>query len=217
MRAFKALNFYMVVIKKVKRNKKSYTIVVGEETLKNVNVEVALSYRIQEGEMDTERFKEFLKENARACAKTYTYGMLARKDRTVKEVREKLYERGFHKDAVEYAIASVSKYGYLNDEEYALSYVERALSHKGSYRIRQELKRKGVGEEEINLALRDVEFDDQFENALELAKKHLRGKSLEDEKVKEKLFRFLASRGYNYDIIKKVMRSIGAEIEEYSI
>lgn len=205
----------MVEIKEIKRNKKSYTIVVGEETLKNVNVEVALSYGLKEGEMDSERFKEFLKENDRACAKTYTYNMIARKARTVKEVREKLYEKGYHKDAVEYAIKQVSSYGYLNDEDFAKNYVENAIRHKGSFRLRQELKLKGVSEEEINLALEGVEFDDQFSSALTLSKKYLKGKNLEEEKVKEKLFRYLVQRGYGYDVIKKVMRTIGAEIEEY--
>ena len=205
----------MVEIKEIKRNKKSYTIVVGEETLKNVNVEVALSYGLKEGEMDSLRFKEFLKENDRACAKAYTYNMIARKARTVKEVREKLYEKGYHKDAVEYAIKQVSSYGYLNDEDFAKNYVENAIRHKGSFRLRQELKLKGVSEEEINLALEDVEFDDQFSSALTLSKKYLKGKNLEEEKVREKLFRYLVQRGYGYDVIKKVMRTIGAEIEEY--
>ena len=125
----------MIEIKEIKRNKKSYTIVVGEETLKNVNVEVALSYGLKEGEMDSETFKEFLKENDRACAKAYTYNMIARKARTVKEVREKLYEKGYHKDAVEYAIKQVSSYGYLNDEDFAKNYVENAIRHKGSFRL----------------------------------------------------------------------------------
>lgn len=204
----------MVVIKEIKRNKKSYTLVVGEETLKDVNVEVALSYGLKEGEMEEEKFREFLKENDRANAKAYLYNMLSRKNRTVKEARDKLYEKGYHKDAVEYAIEAVSRYGYLDDLEYAKNFVESAMRNKGSYRLRQELKLKGVSEENLTSALENLETETEYIRARELAKKHLGEKDMEDEKVRQRLFRFLVSRGYSYDVVKNVMKELGAEMQE---
>ncbi len=204
----------MVVIEEIKRGKKSYTLVVNGETIKNVNIDVALSYSLQEGEMDGERYKEFIKENARQNAKAYLYSMIARKSRTVKEARDRLYEKGFHKDAVEYAITTVSSYGYLNDEEYAKSFVENSARIKGGYRLRRELQQKGIGEEDMIDALAELDENTEYESAKALAKKYLKGKNLEDEKVREKIFRYLVSRGYSYDTIKKVIRALGVEIEE---
>ncbi|MBQ8178515.1 MAG: regulatory protein RecX [Clostridia bacterium] len=204
----------MVEIKEIKRNKKSYTLVVGEEVIKNVNVDVALSYSLQVGEMAPDKFKEFLKENDRQNAKSYLYNMIARKARTTKEAKDRLYEKGYHKDAVDYAIASVSSYGYLDDEEYAKNYVENAMRSKGGYRVRRELQLKGVSDESIAEALLEMDSDSEFDSAYELAKKYLKSKDVTDEKVKEKLFRYLVSRGYGYDSVKKVMRKVGAEIDD---
>ncbi len=202
----------MVEIKEIKRNKKSYTLVVGDETLKNVNADVVLSYSLQVGEMDVDKFREFLKENDRQNAKGYLYNMIARKARTTKEARERLYEKGYRKDAVDYAIESVSAYGYLDDGEYAKNYVSNAVRSKGGYRLRRELQLKGVSDESIAEALIEVDSDSEFISAVTLAEKYLKNKDATDVKVKEKLFRYLVSRGYGYDAVKKVMKHVGAEI-----
>lgn len=204
----------MVVIEEIKRGKKSYTIVVDGETIKNINIEVALSCSLQEGKMDEDKFKDFLKENDRQNAKAYLYSMIARKSRTVKEARERLYEKGYHKDAVEYAIGVVSSYGYLNDEEYAKNFVEQASRSKGGYRIKREMQLKGVSEDNISSALIELDENEEYESAKTLAIKHLKGKDIKEEKTREKLFRYLVARGYSYDIIKKVIRELGVEIEE---
>ena len=204
----------MVIIEEIKKGKKSYTITAGGETIKGVNVNVALGYALKEGEMERARFEEFLKDNARENAKEYLYAMVARKSRTIKEAREKLYGKGFHKDAVEHAISVVSSYGYLNDEEYAKSFVENGSRSKGSFRLKREMQLKGVGEEDLNLALSELDEEDECESAKIVAIKYLKGKDAEDEKTKEKLFRHLVSRGYSYSIVKKTLRELGTEIDE---
>ena len=204
----------MVIIEEIKKGKKSYTITVGGETIKGVNVNVALGYALKEGEMERTRFEEFLNENARENAKEYLYAMVARKARTTKEAREKLYSKGFHKDAVEYAIGVVSSYGYLNDEEYAKTFVENGSRSKGSYRLKREMQLKGVSEEDLNVALSELSEEDECAMAKILATKYLKGKNLEDEKTKEKLFRHLISRGYSYGVVKKTLKALGTEIDE---
>ncbi len=204
----------MIKIEEVKRNKKSYTLTVNGETLKNVNVEVALSYGIREGEIEEERYREFLKENARQNAKAYLYTMLSRKARTVKEARDRLYEKGYHKDAVEYAITTVSSYGYLNDEQYVENFIENALRNKGSFRVKRELKDKGIESSLIENATLGIDVETEEEACVRVATKYLKGKSFEDEKTRERLFRHLVSRGYSYEIIKHALRALSLEIDE---
>lgn len=204
----------MVIIEEIKRGKKSCTLVVDGQIIKDVNLGVMLSYSIKEGEMEKARFKEFIKENDRERAKSYLYAMVARKARTTKEAREKLYEKGFHKDAVEYAIGIVSSYGYLNDQEFAKTFVENAKRSKGGYRLKKEMQLKGVGEEDIASALSNLDEEGEYESAINLAKKYLKNKDLSDDKVREKLFRYLVSRGYSYGTVKNVIRDLGVEIVE---
>ena len=54
----------------------------------------------------------------------------------------------------------------------------------------------------------------KYSSAKVLAVKYVKGKNLEDEKTKEKLFRHLVSRGYSYGIVKKVLKEFGTEIDE---
>ena len=129
----------MVVIKEIKRGKKKYTLTMANGNTFDVNVDVALSYSVHEGEMEEERFKELLKESDRQNAKVYLYSMISRKPRTVKESRDRLYEKGYHKDAVEYAIKTLSSYGYLDDADYAKNFVENGSRNKGGYRLRREM------------------------------------------------------------------------------
>ncbi len=204
----------MIKIEELKRNKKSYTLTVNGEEVKNVNVEVALSYGIREGEMAEEKYRDFLKENARQNAKAYLYSMVSRKARTVKEARDKLYEKGYHKDAVEYAITTVSSYGYLNDEQYVESYIENALRSKGTFRVKRELKDKGIENHLIENATLEIDVETEESACVRVATKYLKGKSLEDEKTHERLFRHLVSRGYSYEIIKHALRSLSLEIDE---
>ena len=76
------------------------------------------------------------------------------------------------------------------------------------------MQQKGIGEEDMIDALAELDENTEYESAKALAKKYLKGKNLEDEKVREKIFRYLVSRGYSYDTIKKVIRALGVEIEE---
>ena len=48
---------------------------------------------------------------------------LAVSPRSEKEVREKLYSKGFHKQEVEEAIARAKSYRYIDDEAYVLSLI----------------------------------------------------------------------------------------------
>ena len=207
-----ALYLYMAIIEEVKRNKKSYTIVVDGCTLKGCNVEVCYKHGIKVGEMPNDKYRAFLAENEKVNAKTYLYSMIARKARTEKEAKLKLKEKGYSHEAISYAIAKAQEYGFLSDEDFAKNYVEISSRNKGSYRLKQELKQKGVSDELISEALIEIDEDAERKQAEELAMRFLKGKAI-DDKTREKLFRYLVSRGYGYDIIKGILRKIGAEID----
>lgn len=202
----------MPVIEEIKRNKSSITLVVDGEKIKGVNIEVAMLHGLRKGEIGAEEYDAFIKDNDKANCKTYVMTMIARKARTEKEIRLKLKEKGFLRPSIEEAIRIAKKYGYISDEDYAKNFVETASSRKGGYRIRQELKAKGVSDEYIEQAVGLITSDDEEQTARTLAERYMRGKTL-DDKTREKLFRYLCSRGFSYDIVKTVMRELGTEIE----
>jgi regulatory protein len=92
-------------------------------------------------------------------------------------------------------IAKLKQIGQINDEEFAKWLVEQRSTFrpKGKRLIEMELRQKGV---KIKVSVPDEE---------ELAMKAIQKKlSL----PKEKIFRFLASRGFDYETIEKVVAKL---------
>lgn len=101
--------------------------------------------------------------------------------------------------------------GVINDQLFAQQYVEyiQSTSPKGAFRLRQELKKKQIAETIIRSVLTDCE-QDQETVAILLARRKLASlpDKLERQKKKEKIFRFLLSKGFPADLALKVTETI---------
>lgn len=113
---------------------------------------------------------------------------------------------------LERIVQSLKRDKFINDEEFIKWWVEqRTLLKPKAWRvIKYELKRKGISDEMINdsgLMINDKDA------AVKLAEKKLR--TIHDQsdkfKVKEKLGRFLASKGFDWDTIKEVIDQVLAK------
>ena len=70
--------------------------------------------------------------------------LLEHMDRTEKGLRDKLRQSDYPEDMIEYAIAYVKSYGYVDDARYARNYIRYRLDQKTRQQLMQELYRKGV-------------------------------------------------------------------------
>ncbi|NOZ64036.1 MAG: RecX family transcriptional regulator, partial [Caldiserica bacterium] len=109
----------------------------------------------------------------------------------------------------------LEKWGYINDEEFARSWIEGRLLHnpKGRFALRRELKQKGVQEELIEKMLRALyPVEREREEAWNLAKKKWNRESrIEEKKKKERTYRYLLSRGFPLEIVKEIVESLSSE------
>ena len=135
---------------------------------------------------------------------------LAISSRSEHECREKLYDKGYHKNEVEYAIERAKKYRYINDEEYVRTYILFAKSKYGAKKIEYKLiNEKGVDRTLVSNMLED-ELSDEFEISLatDMATKYIKQKKIADKSGYQKVFAFLYQRGFSNRIISKVMGTI---------
>jgi len=130
---------------------------------------------------------------------------LSFRPRSEKEVRDYLTKKKCDDVTAKRIIDSLKRDKFINDEEFIKWWVEqRTLLKPKAWRvIKYELKQKGVAEELFeNYELRIKNYDS--ESAMKLAEKKLR--TIHDQsdkfKVKEKLGRYLASKGFDWDTIK---------------
>ncbi|MBI4096709.1 MAG: regulatory protein RecX [Candidatus Levybacteria bacterium] len=120
-------------------------------------------------------------------------------------------ERAPQNDIIEKIIVKLKEKKFINDEEFARMFVENRLRFKPrSLRlIKLELKNKGIDDEIIErlVADRGSQTVGDLEQAKKLVEKKMgrfRNKfGMTREEIYQKLGRFLASKGFNWDTIKK--------------
>lgn len=143
------------------------------------------------------------KELQRAEAKAMQF--LLYRQRTEKELREKLREKEFSSEAVENAVAYVKSFGYLDDRKYAEVYLHSQKTKKGRAVIRRELQEKGVDSEWIDLA-----FEEEPEDGGEIIYTLLCKRAGEPHELEEKELRrhvqYLARKGFPVPEIWKQVR-----------
>ena len=135
---------------------------------------------------------------------------LAISSRSEHECKEKLYEKGYHKNEVEFAIDKAKKYRYINDEEYVRTYILFAKTKYGAKKIEYKLtNEKGVDRTLVANMIAD-ELSDEFELALatDMATKYIKQKKITDKSGYQKVFAFLYQRGFESRTLNKVMSTI---------
>ena len=103
------------------------------------------------------------------------------------------------------------KRGWLSDARFAEALVRRRSERYGMRKIKDELQRAGVASE-ASAALLDGLKNTEFERAKELFERKFDGIA-EDQKMRARQYRFLVSKGFNPEIVAKVIggRQKGAE------
>jgi regulatory protein len=134
---------------------------------------------------------------------------LSRKSLSVAEVEARLYTEGVaEKDALE-IIERFTRFGYLDDLKMAEQLVASLRDRKklGRSSIQQELRTRKLDPDAIASALDELDGDDEYRTALELARKRLPSlRSLSDEVAERRLTGFLARRGYAGALVQRVVR-----------
>ena len=150
--------------------------------------------------------------------------LLALRDRSCREMSERLRSAGYEATVVSDTIAWLRDLDYLNDSRFAAAYLSaKAKSGWGRRRIAAELALKGVERRLIDEALEDEEETGEggaeaMEALLSLVRRRF-GKDLQSDPdgTARRLAGFLGRRGYDWDTIRSVLRTLkdeaGAESE----
>ncbi len=157
--------------------------------------------------MDSERFQESLTK-----AKHYVYRLLAYRSRSCQEAMERLKKKGYSKKIIERVVVDLKELNFLNDGEFSSTWVDTKLSTNpcGKRLIEQELRRKGIDEEIIRVtAERAYGENGEEEIAYNLGLKKVRKYTEHDDKKKrQKLYNFLARRGFSLELVHDVVNRV---------
>jgi len=129
----------------------------------------------------------------------------------ISEVEEKLSAWGVSPTDKQEIIDRLLSEDFINEKRYCVYFVKDKFRFNkwGKIKISYALKQKGLSNELINTALSTIDEGEYQEMLASILKTKLTGLKYEFEYEKHgKLFRFAQSRGFENNIIDKVVRSI---------
>lgn len=142
-------------------------------------------------------------------AKKKAMSLLNYSNRTEWELMDKLIKAGFSEEAATGALEYVKSFNYIDDERYAMHFVDVHHKSKSIKRLRQDLANKHIPEQYISLAIESIEDGDSQALTKEL-EKLLKNKNLEEmtyeerQKIATKLYR----KGFNMNDIKIALQNL---------
>ena len=133
----------------------------------------------------------------------------AYQERAQQEVRDKLYDFGLHKEEVEQLLTKIISEGFVNEERFAISFANGKLNQLGwgRIKIKYALQQKRVSEYCVKKAINSLD-ENKYIQVLEDAfqKRSKMEKEKHPLKRKFKLMSYLASRGFERDLIEDVVK-----------
>lgn len=137
--------------------------------------------------------------------------------RTEKEIKEYLYKKEYHKDAVETTLERLRELHYLDDNNYAKSFINTQLrtTANGPKIIQQKLVKKGVPNNIIQDKISEIDQDILLENAVEFAKKQVRKqKRASFQQMLTKVKQSLYQKGFDGEITNQAIKDLHLEVDE---
>lgn len=135
----------------------------------------------------------------------------AYRDRSQKEVEEKLREMRMIPEACEQITIKLMQENFLNEERFARSFARGKFRIKkwGRIKIKQELKLREISTPLIKIALSEIEDKSYYHTLEELAiKKLVLIKEKDPYKKKKKLIDYLLRKGYESNLIFEVTTNL---------
>lgn len=152
---------------------------------------------------ETEILQELLPKRAKLCAMHF----LQNSDRTEQQLRRKLGMLFYPEEIINLAVTYVKQYHYIDDVRYAANYMEYRSDSKSMRQMEQELYQKGISKEDIEAAKQQIDCPDEAVQIRNWLKKKGYSSEQADRRETERIYRFLARRGYSITAIQREIRN----------
>ncbi|UCV28483.1 recombination regulator RecX [Ferribacterium limneticum] len=131
--------------------------------------------------------------------------LLTRRDYCRAELKAKLAAHAEFEEELDGVLDTLQAERLLSDHRYAAQRVVARAGRYGNARLKQELRQKGVGDDDIAAAL--PEAGDETDRCRAIWAKKF-GHLPESAEERAKQMRFLQYRGFSGDAIRRVMRGV---------
>ena len=136
--------------------------------------------------------------------------MLGRRELSERQIRQRLARREYENDAIDSAIARLTRDGSLDDARAAraMAHAETSFKKRGKLRVKRRLEAAGIAPDVAQRAIQDVfEAIDQDALMASALHKRLRGREqIADDREFQRLYRYLIGQGFEPDRVLALLR-----------
>ena len=163
--------------------------------------------KVKDGEeISDEQVEVILKGIILKRAKQKALSLLQSMDRTKSELRERLLRQDFPEKIADEAVRYVESFGYVDDRRYVESFILSRKGRKSKREIFAELSRKQVDEAIVDEMMeRCYDAEDSGEAIRRFLKKRHYDPEQATMEEKQKVYAYLARKGFSYREIKEVI------------
>ena len=195
-----------------KKNKERVNLFLDGEYAFSLSVELVYKEGLKtKDEIDSQKLKVLAEHESLIRCKNSALRIIEKSYKTEKEVRDKLILKGYEENSINKSIEFLKEYNFINDSNYTKAFISDKLKSQGSQKIKYTLIQKGISKESIDEELSNLNKENEKNVALNIAKKKLniiKNKENDNYKISGKLYRYLISKGYGYDVTNEVVKEI---------
>jgi regulatory protein len=146
----------------------------------------------------------------------YSFLLLKFRQRSEKEIRERLKRKKFALQVIEKTIEFLKEKNFLDDESFAELWLESRINSLGPRRLKQQLRLKGIDDNIIEAQLKKIIQDHPESQRIEeiIKDKLNKFKGIDSHKAKRRIYAYLIRHGFSPDAVIDGVSQIPAQADQ---
>lgn len=206
-------------IKRQKRNQNRFSIYIDGKYAFSIDYDTLDGSHIHIGDtVSDDEKKVLIQKDEFSRVRDYAHTLLSYRDRTEYEIKTRLFDKGFHAGTIREVLEFLKSRNLIDDKSFAGKWVDNIFTSRpmGRMRVEHELKKRRINEDIIQeVCDKRLGQDTEYELARKAAEKKLNSlKSYPGEIARKRLFSFLRNRGFDFEIIRDLMKEYFSDVIE---
>jgi regulatory protein len=195
-----------------KNNKKRVNVYIDEDYAFSCDAEIVYKHDLSKTKsINLEEINEIIAADNFMKAKNDALKYIERSYKTEKEIRDKLYKKGYDETTVQSTVVFLKEYNFLDDLKYAEMYIKDKQKSSGKNKLKYDLTKKGIEEEVVQEITSKIDTTAEGDTAELIAGKKYQSiikRETDKRKIYEKLLRFLVGKGFSWEVSKTAINKV---------
>ncbi len=135
--------------------------------------------------------------------------MLARRELSTAQIRDRLEKQGFAEDAIDAAVERLRDEGALDDQRTATAFARQSLELKlrGRQRVLRDIEQLGISRETARVAVDEVYADVAEPDLVERVLDRRRAEHIRTTRTFRRLYRALLRQGFDHGVVVSALKA----------